>query len=343
VKGKIMRRREFITLLGGAASSSSVSWPLTARAQQPARMRRIGLLINTVENDRIQQANLSILREGLAKLGWIEGRNLRSELRWGAGDLDRLEDRARELVSLTPAVIVTDAGAATRAAQRATQTIPIVYMVGGDPAITGLVRNIARPEGNTTGFSNYEPTFAGKWLELLKEAVPRLTRVAVVFNPELLSVPLRSAYSSAINAAATTYAVQSMEMPIRDPIEIVRALDAFAAEANGGLIVLPTTAAGAGNLDAIIRMAAQHRLPAIYSGSRTFPAAGGLMAYGSKTADQYRRAASYIDRLLRGAKVSELPVQFQTRFELVINLKTAKAIGLTIPEAFLLRADELIE
>jgi putative ABC transport system substrate-binding protein len=201
------------------------------------------------------------------------------------------------------------------------------------------VQSIARPEGNITGFSAFEPSIAGKWLELLKEAAPRLTRVALLFNPELrVTGP---AYTSAIKAAAPSFAVKTMEMPIRDPIEIVRALDAFAAEPNGGMIVLPATAGG-GNRDTIIRLAAQHRLPAIYS-LRALAAAGGLMSYASNSADQYRRGASYVDRILRGAKVSDLPVQFPTKFELVVNLKTAKAIGLTIPESFLLRADEVIE
>jgi putative ABC transport system substrate-binding protein len=331
-----MNRRQFIMLVGAGAA-----WPLAARAQQPERMRRIGLLINGAENDRAVQANLAVLREGLAKLGWIEGRNLRIELRWGAGDLERLGIHATELVDLAPEVIITDAGAATRTAQRATQSIPIVYLTGGDPVITGLVRNIARPEGNTTGFSGMEVSFAGKWLALLKEAAPRLTRVAILANPELLSTPNRTAYTSVIKEAAPAFAVQAMETSIRDPIEIVRALDAFAAEPNGGMIVLPTTAVGA-NGNTIIGMAAQHRLPTIYS-SPDVVAAGGLMSYGPAPADQYRHAASFVDRILRGAKVSELPVEFPTKFELVINMKTAKAIGLTIPEAFLLRADELIE
>jgi putative ABC transport system substrate-binding protein len=331
-----MRRRQFITLLGGAAAA----WPVAARAQQT---RRIGFLMGTVENDRAQQANLAVMREALAKLGWIEGRNLRIELRWGAGDPERLLAHAMELAGLAPDVIVADTGAATRAAQRATQTIPIVFWAGGDPVITGMVRNLARPEGNTTGFSGVQPSFAGKWLELLKEAAPHLTRVVVLYNPEMLSTQMFSAYISVITVAAATLAVRMTEVPVRDPIEIVRAIDALAAEPNGGLIVLPATTVGA-NRDTIFRMAQQHRVPAIYAGGgRSLVAAGGLMSYGGDVADQSRRAVSYVDRLLRGAKVSELPVQFPTKFELVINLKAATAIGLTIPEAFLLRADEVIE
>jgi putative ABC transport system substrate-binding protein len=329
-------RREFMATLGGAAAL-----PIAARAQQPDRMRRIGLLINTVENDRPQQSNLRILREALAKLGWTETRNLQLDLRWGAGDVELLDMYARELVGLAPDVIVADAGAATRAAQRATQTIPIVYMAGGDPVVTGLMRDIARPEGNVTGFSSVEVAFAGKWVEHIKEAAPHLTRVGVLFNPELLSTAMRSGYSSAINAAAAIFGLQPTDLPIRDHIEAVRALDAFALQPNGGLIVLPGTTNG-GLRDTIIRLAAQHRLPAMYS-ARTSTVAGGLMSFGPDSTDQYRRGASYIDRLLRGAKVSDLPVQFPTKFELIINLKTAKAIGLVIPEVFLLHADELIE
>jgi putative ABC transport system substrate-binding protein len=332
-----MRRRDFITLLGSAAA-----WPLAARAQQDTRVRRVGLLVNTVENDRGQQANLGVLRESLAKLGWTEGRNLRMDLRWGAGDPDRLQAHAAELVRLGAEVIVADAGAATRAAHRATQTVPIVYMAGGDPVVIGMVQNIARPEGNITGFSGALPSFAGKWLELLKEAAPHLTRVAILYNPELLSTGMRSAYMSVISEAGATLAVQLSETPVRDPIEIVRALDAHAAEPNGGLIVLPTTTAG-GNREILFRMAQQRRLPAIYSGDRYLVADGALMSYGPDSADQTRRAAAYVDRLLRGAKVSELPVQFPTKYKLIVNLKTAKAIGLDIPPTLLATADEVVE
>jgi putative ABC transport system substrate-binding protein len=331
-----MRRREFIAGLGAAA------WPVVARAQQDGRVRRIGLLINTVENDLAQQADLNLLRETLAKLGWIEGSNLRIDLRWGAGDLGRLETVARELVSLSPAVIVADAGAATRAAQRATQTIPIVYLVGGDPVVVGLVRDISRPEGNVTGFFGVQPSLAGKWLELLKEAAAHVTRVAVLYNSELLSTQMRSAYISAIAAAGSALSIQVSDTPVSDPFTIVRAIDAFATEPNGGLIVLPTTTVGA-NRDTIFHLTEQHRLPAIYGTNRGLIKAGGLMFYGADAADRVRGAASYIDRLLRGAKVSDLPVQFPTKFELVINLKTAKALGLAVPQSILLRADEVIE
>jgi putative ABC transport system substrate-binding protein len=334
MNGYIMRRREFITLLGGAVAA----WPLAARAQQDGRVRRVGWLIGSAENDQQSPAGSSALREALAKLGWIEGRNLRIDLRFGAGDPATVRAYAAELISLTPDVIFANSGTATSALQQRTQTTPIVF-TGPDPVEAGLVRNIARPEGNITGFSAFEPSIAGKWLELLKEAAPRLARVAVIFNPELTLTVQR--YISPIEVAASALGVPAIQTPVRNAVDIVHAIDAFAAELNGGLLVLPPIPNTAIR-DTILQLAAQHRLPAIY-GYRDLAAAGGLMSYGSNSVDQYRGAASYIDRILRGAKISELPVQFPTRYELVINLKNAKAIGLTIPESFLLRADEVIE
>ena len=335
-----IRRREFITLLGGAAAMSSSLKPFAARAQPGERVRRIAVLSGAAE-DPYQRANLAALWEALAKLGWVEGRNVRIDIRFSAGDLDRIRAYAAELVSLAPNVIVVlGAVPATRALQQATSTIPIVFPEGGDPVINGLVKNLARPEGNTTGFSNFEPVIAGKWLELLKEAAPRVTRVAAMFNSDLLSA-VGTAYMSSIEAAASVLGVQASRTPFRDAIDIVRALDALAAEPSGGLLMLPPPLS-APNRDTIVRLAAQHRLPAIYP-FRENADAGGLMSFGSNLADQYRRAAAYVDRLLRGAKVSELPVQFPTKYELLVNLKTAKAIGLAIPESFLLRADEVIE
>jgi putative ABC transport system substrate-binding protein len=332
-----MQRRSFLTLLGGAAAA----WPTAARGQQRERMRRIAVLTGGAEGDPYQKPRLAALWEGLTKLGWAEGRNLRIDLRYGAGDLNRIRTYAAELVSLAPEVIVTSTTATTIAVQQQTKTIPIVFTSGGDPVAGGVVRNIARPEGNATGFSAiFENAIAGKWLELLKEAAPRLTRVALIFDAGLFS-RISQGYISLLEEAAPTFALQAIKMPVRDGIDIVRAIDAFAAEPNGGLLVLPPAPQGA-NLETIIRLAAQHRLPTIYS-LRDIATAGGLMSYGPDAADRNRRAATYVDRILRGAKVSELPVQFPTKFELVVNLKTAKAIGLTIPEAFLLRADEVIE
>jgi putative ABC transport system substrate-binding protein len=326
-----IRRREFMTLLGGA----SLVWPLTAGAQGE-RMRRIGVLGGSNEDDSATRANLAALREGLAKLGWIEGRSLRIDLRFTGNDPDRLRAYAAELVSLAPEVIVTSGGATTRVVRKTTQTIPIVFTAGNDPVTNGLLENIARPEGNTTGFANTVDSLSGKWLELLKEAAPHVTRVALVFNPQTVNV----GYLRPIEAAAPLLGVQTLKTPVGDPLEMVRAIDAFAAEPNGGLLIVPVLPYDSYQM--LHRVAAQHRLPDIHA-TRRDVADGGLMTYTINFPDNYRRAAAYVDRLLRGAKVSELPVQFPTKFELVINLKTAKAIGLTIAPTLIARADELIE
>jgi putative ABC transport system substrate-binding protein len=329
-----MNRRKFITLLGTAAA-----WPVAARAQQRERVRRIGWLIGRAENDPLSQASRAAFQEALAKLGWIEGRNLRIDLRFAADDPYRIRAYATELVRLAPDVIVTGAAVATRAVQQQTRTIPIVFVGGGDPAAIGLVRTIARPEGNITGFSGPEPSIAGKWLELLKEAAPRVSRIAIVFNPEI--APTAPNYISLIEASAPALGIQTIKAPFHNAIEIVRAIDSFATEPNGGLIILPppdTTAIR----ETIVPLAAENRLPAIYPG-RSDAAAGGLLAYTTDQVDTSRRTATYVDRLLRGAKVADLPVQFPTKFELIINLKTAKALGLTVPITLLGRADEVIE
>jgi putative ABC transport system substrate-binding protein len=327
-----MRRREFITLLGGAAAA----WPLAARAQQGERVRRIGVLAGQTDDDLDTRAQLAALREGLAKLGWLEGRNLRIDLRFTGNDPDRLRVYAVELVSLKPEVIITSGGATTRAAQEQTPAIPIVFTAGNDPVTNGLLQNTARPEGNTTGFTSTVDSLIGKWLELLKEAAPHITRAALVFNPQTVNV----GYLRSIEAVASLPGVQTRKTPVRDPLEMVRAIDAFAAEPNGGLLVVPVLPED--SFQMLHRLALQHRLPTIHS-NRRYVAAGGLMCYATDLTDNYRRAATYVDRLLRGAKVSDLPVQFPTKFELVVNLKTAKSIGLIIPEALLLRADEVIE
>jgi putative ABC transport system substrate-binding protein len=329
-----MRRREFITLLGCGAAA----WPLAARAQQEARARQIGILMAGLEDSRGQDARLTALRESLAKLGWIEGRNLRINVRFVADDPDRLHVFAAELVGLAPDVIVTNSST-TRAVEELTRTVPIVIAQGGDPVAAGLIKDIARPEGNITGFATAEPSIAGKWLELLKEAAPHLTRVAVFFNPEL--GPTVPSYLASIESAAPALGLQVIRRPARNAIETVRAIDAFAVEPNGGLLPLaPTT--GAIYRETFIPLAEEHRLPVIYP-IRENVVDGGLMCYGQDRVDQYRRAASYIDRLLRGTKVAELPVQYPTSYQLVINLKAAKAIGLAIPPQVLLRANELIE
>jgi putative ABC transport system substrate-binding protein len=276
------------------------------------------------------------LREGLAKLGWIEGRNLKIEWRFGAADADRMRVAAAELVALAPDVLVAGGAAPAHALQQATQTIPIVFTGGGDATVTGLVKNIARPEGNITGFSSSEPMIGGKWLELLKAAAPRITRVAIAFNPDL--GPTAPNYIASIDAAAQRLSVKTVKVPFGDAVELVRSLDAFAAEPNGGMLLLPPAPLRA----TVLKLAAQHRLPAMYS-SRALVFDGGLLSYSSDFVEQNRRAASYVDRILRGAKVTDLPVQLPTKYQLVVNVRTAKAIGLTIPEEFLLQADELIE
>jgi putative tryptophan/tyrosine transport system substrate-binding protein len=326
-----MKRRDFISLLGAAAMAA----PHAARAQGE-RVRRIGWLIDRDESDAQVQFARATLRDALAKLGWSEGRNLRIEARYGARDASHIRDAAAELVGLAPEVILTNGSAAMQELQQRTRTIPIIFTGGPEPVEAGLLQNIARPEGNITGFPTFEPSIGGKWLELLKEAIPRLTRIAAVENP--LSTGINN---PAVEAAARAFNLKLVSMRVRSSVEAVRAIDAFTAEPDGGLIVLPPPLSVAIR-DTIFDLATHHRLPAIY-GYRDLAVAGGLMSYGSKDADRYRGAATYVDRLLRGAKVSELPVQFPTKYELVVNLKTAKAIGLTIPEAFLLRADELIE
>ena len=323
----MMKRRDFITLLGGVAAA----WPLAARAQQEEKVRRIGVLAGTIE-----PTWLAALRDGLAKLGWIEGHNLRIDLRFTLGDPARMRADAVELVSLAPDVIVTTNRPGTAAVQEQTKTIPIVFTAGGDPVSNGLVQNIARPEGNTTGFTNTVDSISGKWLELLKEAAPHITRAALVFNPRTVN----AAYFHSIESAALQLGVQAVNTPVRDSLELVRAIDAFAAEPNGGLLIVAVLPGDSYQI--LHRMAAQHRLPAIHS-NRGRVADGGLMTYATDFLDIERRVAAYVDRLLRGAKISELPVQFPTKFNLVINLKAAKAIGLAIPPTLIARADEVIE
>jgi putative tryptophan/tyrosine transport system substrate-binding protein len=330
-----MRRRELITLLAGVAAA----WPLMAHAQQDGRVRRVGMLSGVIESDDLYQAWFRAFRQGLQQLGWIEGRNLRLDLVLNsAGDLVRMRRKAQELVSLGPDVIVVSGAAGTRALQELTRSIPIVFVQVGDPVASGVVGSIAHPGGNTTGITNLFPSIAGKWLELLKEAAPHLTRVALLFNPEL---PVTETYLVEIEAAARALAVKATRAPVRSSAEVERVIGSFGTEPNGGAIVVPPPPSDA-NRDLLLRLATQHRLPTM-SSDRFFVVAGDLMSYGTDILDLYRRAASYVDRILRGEKPSDLPVQFPTKFELVINLKTAAAIGLTIPESLLFRADEVIK
>jgi putative ABC transport system substrate-binding protein len=327
-------RRHIITLLGGGA----VAWPLALHAQQNDHARRIGWLDLYDDKADESRAIRNALREGLASLGWIEGRNLVIDERFIGGDPNRISPYAAELISLAPAVLVTPSMATTRVLQQTTHTIPIVFTGGGDAAANGVVRNIAQPEGNTPGFSSTEPTQGGKWLELLKQAAPQLSRIGIVFKPEI--APTASNYIAAAKAAAQKLSVQTSTLPFHDAVDLVHAIDAFAAAPDGGLIVLPPPLIP--DRVTIMKLAVEHRLPAMYS-QRALAIEGGLISYSADPVEQSRRAAFYVDRLLRGAKVADLPVQFPTQYRLVVNMQTAKAIGLTIPEAFLLHADEIIE
>jgi putative tryptophan/tyrosine transport system substrate-binding protein len=328
-----MRRREFITLLGGAAA-----WPLAARGQQGERIRRIGVLLNTAADDMVFQTRVGAFLQELALLGWTIGRNVRIEVRWSGGKADEARRYATELAALAPDVILAHGVSSVRPLLQATRTVPIVFPIASDPVGAGLVDSLARPGGNATGFMSFEYTLSGKWLELLKDIAPGVTRVAV------LQDPTQGGGSSAfavIQAAAPSLGVEVTPVNLRDAPEIERALADFARTSNGGLIV---TGSALSNVHhkLLITLAARHKLPAIYL-ERSFAAGGGLISYGSDYIDHYRRAAGYVDRILRGEKPADLPVQAPTRYQLVINLKTAKALGLEMPPTLLARADEVIE
>jgi len=328
-----MRRREVITLIASAATT----WPLAARAQQDGRPRRIGILTRGIETERVVQAQLRALREGLVKLGWSEGRNLQFDVRLSDDDPDLLRAHAEQLVRLAPDVIVSGSLPATRSVLQRTRTIPVVFWSVGDPVVGGLLQNIARPEGNVTGITSTFQSIPGKWLELLKEAAPRTTRVVLVFVPGIVV----ENYFISIRSAADVLGVKVIQAPYRSATELQRALDAFSAEPNGALVLVPPPPRGS-NRDLINRLALRHRLPTI-TANRHDAGDGVMMSYGADAVEPTRIAATYIDRILRGAKISELPVQFPTKIELVINLKTAKAIGLEIPATLIARADEVIQ
>jgi putative tryptophan/tyrosine transport system substrate-binding protein len=318
------------------AAVSPLAWPLAVRAQQG--LRRVGMLMDFPENDPVSQARLAVFREGLTKLGWIEGRNLRIEARFFGNDPDRMRRYAAELVSLAPEVIVVVSAAATKELQAQTRTIPIVFTFVGDPVASGIVESIARPEGNATGFTNLVVTIGGKWVELLKQAVPAVNRIAIVFNPEF---PVTNTFFRSIDAAAAVLALEATRTPVRNAAEIERAINRFATATNGGLILVPPPF-NVSERGLIYRLAIQHRLP-VFDGYSVNAVAGALISFAPDSFDPIRGAVTYVDRILRGAKPGDLPVQFPTRFKLTVNLKTAKAIGLNIPESFLLRADEVIE
>jgi putative tryptophan/tyrosine transport system substrate-binding protein len=328
-----IRRREFITLLGGAAA-----WPLVARAQQSERMRRIGVILGNIETDPEAQVRIGAFRQRLAELGWIEGRNVSFDYRFGATDPDRIRSLVRELVDLGPDVILGAGTPIAVALKKQTRTIPIVFALVGDPVASGLVASLARPGENMTGLTNYEYAMGGKWVETLKESAPPVTRVLAIQNPANATAP---GLMRAIEAAARSLGLQITTASTLDVTVMEQAIGAFAREPNGGLIVLPD--ATTTNLrESLVALAARYRLPAIYP-FRYFAESGGLISYGIDTADEFRLAAGYVSRILKGEKPADLPVQAPTKFELVINLKTAQALGLDLPPFLQQRADEVIE
>jgi putative tryptophan/tyrosine transport system substrate-binding protein len=328
-----MRRREFITLVGGAAAI----WPVASRAQQSERARRVGVLVGLAENDPEMKERLEGLRQGLEKLGWAEGRNLRIDYRFApAGAQARL--LARELIALQPDVILTQSTPATAAMQQETRTIPIVFAGVADPIGSGFAASLSRPGGNLTGLLQYEEGITGKWLAMLKEISPNLTRAALVANPRTSAFDY---FLQSAKAVAPSLAIDLVPTPVDNPADIERAIETFAREPNGGMFLPPDTSTVV-HRNLIIALAAQHRLPAVYA-LRVFVAAGGLMYYGTDFVDLNRQAGSYVDRILRGTKPADLPVQTPTKFETVVNRKTAKALGLTVPPGLLIAADEVIE
>jgi len=327
-----VKRREFITLIGGAAA-----WPLAARAQQGERMRRIGVLMPLAADDPIGQARITALREGLEKLGWTEGRNIRIDTRWTTtGDVESMQRFTKELVALQPDLIVTQSTPITATLLQVTRTIPIVFALVADPVGSGFVASFAKPGGNVTGFVTIEPTMAGKWLELLKEIAPRVARVAFLFNPA--TATYFEYWLNPFKAAAVSFAVEAIPAPVRDSSELDTVIAEQARAPNGGLVVMPDTFTDTHRVE-ITSLAARYRLPAVYP-YRQFTAVGGLLSYGDDLIDNFRRAPTYVDRILKGEKPSELPVQAPVKFDLVINLKTAKALGLEIPSSLLGIADE---
>jgi putative ABC transport system substrate-binding protein len=330
-----MRRREFITLLGGAAATW---WPLTAEAQQPEQVRRIGVLMNRVADNPEGQAAVAAFRQALQQLGWSDGRNVRIDTRWGVNDVDRDRRDAAELVALAPDVILASGTPSVAALQHVTRSLPIVFVGVTDPVGAGLVDTLARPGGNVTGFMLLEYSSSGKWLELLKQISPLVKQVGVLRDT---ANPAGIAQFGVIQSAAQSLGLEVSPVSVRDAGEIERAFVAFARSANAGLIVTGSASSSA-HRDLIIALAAKHKLPAVY-GSRYLVIDGGLISFGADLMDNYRRAAGYVDRILKGEKPADLPVQAPTKYETVINLKTAKALGLTVPPSLLASADEVIE
>ena len=330
-----MRRRDFIKVISGAAAA----WPLAARGQQPDRVRRIGVLMGLAESDPEAKVRAAVFERALQELGWTRGRNIRIDYRWAPGDVEQTRAAAAELLRLAPDVSLAHATPATAALQRATRTLPVVFVAVSEPVAQGFVQSLARPGGNITGFTNLEPTLGAKWLELLKEIAPRVTRVAVMSNPN--TAPYVILFSRSVEAVAQKIAVELIAAPVHEPAEIEAVLTMLGREPGGGLI-LPPDPFTVAHRKLIFDLAARYRVPAI-NGLLYFANEGGLVSYGVDVRDQFRQAAAYVDRILRGEKPADLPVQQPTKFELAINVKTAKALGLDIPPTLLAIADEVIE
>jgi putative ABC transport system substrate-binding protein len=333
-----MRRREFITLVGGAATAS-IAWPRPLNAEQSDRMRRIGVFIVLPESDPQSQTRVIAFQQGLEKLGWTVGRNAQIDFRFDVADDERARAATADLLRLAPDVMVTNSSAALRAVQQATNTMPIVFVAVTEPVAQGFVASLAHPGGNTTGFANFEPSVGAKWLELLREIAPRVTRVAFMFKPE--ASPTAPVFVPSAEAAAPKFGMEMIVAPVHGSADIEAVMTSIVREPGGGLIVPPDTFM-AFNHKLIVDLAARYRLPAIYP-FRFYSAAGGLVSYGPDIVDEFQRAAAYVDRIFRGEKAGDLPVQQPTKFELVINLNTARALGLDIPPMLLARADEVIE
>jgi putative ABC transport system substrate-binding protein len=326
-------RRDFITLLGGAAA-----WPAAARAQQADRMRRIGVMMLFPEDNRYGREQADALRRGLQDLGWTDGRNIRIDFHWDIGEPGRAQLIAKDIIAVQPDLIVSQGAAATPAVAGLTKSIPIVFVGITDPVAGGMIPSYARPGSNVTGFSNFEPSMAGKWVEVLKDIDPGIRRAAILFYPDTV---LTRPFLTAFEAAGASLGVEPIEAPVRDIAEIEPAIDAFARQPNGALVGMPESFIGQ-NIELICRSALSHRLPLI-GGYPTYTDTGALVSYGINARDLFHRAAAYVDRILKGAKPADLPAQTPTKFEMVINLKTAKALGLNLSREFLLLADEVIE
>jgi putative ABC transport system substrate-binding protein len=329
-----MRRRDFIRAIAG----SSVAWPLVTEAQQSQKMRRLSVLMSTAADDQESMARYTAFLQGLQELGWTDGRNVRIDVRWGAGDAERMRKYAAELVALAPDVIMASGSISLGSLIKATRTVPIVFALIADPVGAGFVKSLSRPGGNVTGFMAFEYSLSGKWVELLKEIAPSVQRVAVLRNPDLVA---DIGQFAVIQSVAASFGVEPSPIDVRDASEIEDAVAAFAQSANGGLIV-PGDPMTQAHRDLIIALANRYKLPATYP-SRFFAKDGGLVSFGPNFIDEFKSAASYVDRILKGEKPADLPVQAPTKYELVINLKTAKALGITIPQPALARADEVIE